>query len=178
MALRNITNNTNFLKTKLINTKQNNNKNLKQNNQCDVENNRFINIEQLTCSPSKKKLQYHHHQQQQQVQQRTSSPIIKQQQQQQFVYVDQQNCEMFKIKTNSASIKTLKHNQQRDSRKQTTLSQYPSTTTTNSRTTSRSKSTSTSENKLSSKCNGMLKVALYNNCGLLTVHSEYLNLDF
>ena len=78
---------------------------------------------------------------------RTSSPINHQQKHQSAI----------------AQIKTLNHHHH-ESRKSSKREQRKYSK-------SRSRS-SKNERKLSSKCNGMLKVALYNNCGLMTVHGK------
>ena len=150
MALRNITNNTNLLlKKKLSIIKPNNKKEkMKENEQ---QQQQLIKIESLTCSPSRKKISTYV---------RTSSPINNFNQQQ-----HQQQQEMFRIKTNSAAIthlKTLNHESRKTMKRESSNKKYSK---------SRSRS-SKNERKLNSKCNGMLKVALYNNCGLMTVHGK------
>ena len=129
----------------------NNNKNFlfKKKQAPKMKENELIKIESLTCSPSSKKKISSSGGGSYNV--RTSSPINYHQQQ-----------------INSAAIAQIKtlNQHHHESRKQSSRHERKYSN-------SRSRS-SKNERKLSSKCNGMLKVALYNNCGLMTVHGKCL----
>ena len=152
MALKNITN-INFKKlTSSTGLKSSNKMNSNKNNENIMRRKDDLILETLECSPSANKYnnQYHH-----QYYHRTSSPITtssspyKLKVQQPVEQPKLVNKNLFKY--NSAaitSLPTLKHRRNHH----------------------KSKSSTRSTSEMRSKSNGMLKLALYNNCGLLTVH--------